>query len=106
MDQTRLRDVHLLLHCLLTTVSLNQLWQFLLTSVLAQRRGAVPIDIHQDFRTVVVVALGQAGLEVAAEVVTIRDFDGLKEFVFFVHDRFIGGFVEFFAREQVEPLAD
>jgi hypothetical protein len=34
------------------------------------------------------------------------DLDGLKELVLFVHDGFIGGFVEFFAREQVESLAD
>ena len=106
MDQPRLRDVHPLFHCLLTAVSLHKLRQLLLASVLAQRRGTIPIDIREDFWAIVVVAFGEAGLEVAAEVVTIWDLDGLEEFVFFVDDGFIGGFIEFFTREQVESLAD
>lgn len=49
MNQTRLWDVHLLLYCFFTAVSLHQLRQLLLTSVFTQRRGAISINIHHDF---------------------------------------------------------
>jgi hypothetical protein len=105
MDKTGLGDVDFLFHGLPAAVPLEEFGQLLFAFVLAEGRGPISFNVHH-FRAVLVVALGQSGLQVTAEVVLAWDFDCLQQFVLPVHEGFIGRLVELLGREEEESLAN